>query len=316
MYDTNPDNCNGKWHGLNAGYEVDGSSGSLNKVGSMAHGRWYPTLVTLSDGRVFVGGGIDEYGVDNDLIEIYDPSSKSWSIRYDPSDSNTYCVGAGELACVGAGSPCYGGPGNGVGPGLALYPRMHLMPSGLLILCGGSNVFRTWDPSTGIWSSPITQSRTRRSYGTSFLLPLHNDASERGKVLVCGGTVNASDPGLTSVDILDFDAGSATNPVIRHVSPITYGRRYPAPVILPTGKLVIFGGSGQGNNTMPVYVPEIFDPITETWQSLPPASVPRVYHQTSLLLPDGRVWTAGSILRVIWKNLELNFLVPITFLVD
>ena len=153
MYDTNPDNCNGKWHGLNASYEVGGSSGSLNKVGSMAHGRWYPTLVTLSDGRVFVGGGIDEYGVDNDLIEIYDPSSKSWSIRYDPSDSNTYCVGAGELACVGAGSPCYGGPGNGVGPGLALYPRMHLMPSGLLILCGGSNVFRTWDPSTGIWST-------------------------------------------------------------------------------------------------------------------------------------------------------------------
>ena len=38
----------------------------------------------------------------------------------------------------------------------------------------------------------------------------------------------------------------------------------------------------------------MFDPVTETWQSLPSATVNRVYHQVSLLLPDGRVWTAGS----------------------
>ena len=59
-------------------------------------------------------------------------------------------------------------------------------------------------------------------------------------------------------------------------------------------RLVIFGGTAQGNNSQPVYVPEMFDPITETWQSLSSASVPRHYHQTSILLPDGRVWTAGG----------------------
>jgi Domain of unknown function (DUF1929) len=294
MYDSNPDNCNGKWHGLDAAYELNWGSGTLNKVQSMTHGRWYPTLIALKDGRIFVGGGEDEYGDDNDLIEIYDPGPKSFGISYDPSSSNTYCVGAGEVACPGAGSPCYGGPNNGVGPGLALYPRMHLMPSGLLVLCGGSNVFRTWDPNTGVWANPITQNRTRRSYGTSFLLPLHNISSERGKILLCGGSVTATNPSLTSVDILDFDAGSSTNPVVRSVASITYGRKYLAPIILPNGKLVIFGGTAQGNNTVPVYVPEMFDPVTETWQSLAAASVPRVYHQTALLLPDGRVWNAGS----------------------
>ena len=45
----------------------------------------------------------------------------------------------------------------------------------------------------------------------------------------------------------------------------------------------------------PVYIPEIFDPVSETWQSnLPPASIPRVYHSVALLLPDGRVWNAGG----------------------
>jgi hypothetical protein len=40
--------------------------------------------------------------------------------------------------------------------------------------------------------------------------------------------------------------------------------------------------------------PEMFDPVTETWQTLPAASWPRVYHQVALLFPDGRVWVAGG----------------------
>ena len=124
---------------------------------------------------------------------------------------------------------------------------MHLMPSGLVIFCGGSVIFRTWNPATGNWGNQQTQNRTARSYGTSFLLPLHNNVSERGKVLLCGGAAGTSDhPGITTVDILDFDAGTNTNPVLRHPASMTYGRRYVAPVILPNGKLVIFGGSATG----------------------------------------------------------------------
>jgi hypothetical protein len=293
LYDTHPDNCNGLMHGLNSAYELSASSESLIKVSSMAHGRWYPTLVTLSDGRVVTVSGLDEYGITNNLVEIYDPNSKSWSINYDPQSSNTWCVGAGQTACVGAGSPCYGGPNNGVSPGVPLYPRMHFMPSGLVVSVGGaSSIFRTWDPSTGRWTAK-TQNRPKRSYGTSFLLPLHNDISERGKILLCGGSVASNDPALSSVDILDFDSGSATDPVVRQVASIAHGRKYLAPIILPNGKLVIFGGTAVGN-TSPVYVPEMFDPITESWQSLAAASVPRWYHQSTVLLPDGRVWTAGG----------------------
>jgi hypothetical protein len=39
---------------------------------------------------------------------------------------------------------------------------------------------------------------------------------------------------------------------------------------------------------------ERFDPATGDWSVLATAAVPRVYHSVALLLPDGRVWTAGS----------------------
>ena len=111
---------------------------------------------------------------------------------------------------------------------------------------------------------------------------------------------------LSAVEILDFDQGSATNPVLRQVAPISTRRKMTAPVILPNGKCVIFGGSEKGNN-IPVRIPEMFDPVTETWQSLPTATVNRVYHQVSLLLPDGRVWTAGSTVQVELKRTGQRF---------
>ena len=61
QYNGNPDNCNGLWHGLNAAYELGPSSETLTKVTNMRHGRWYPTLVTLPNGKVWCCSGQDEY---------------------------------------------------------------------------------------------------------------------------------------------------------------------------------------------------------------------------------------------------------------
>ncbi|MGA8563508.1 MAG: twin-arginine translocation signal domain-containing protein, partial [Nitrososphaeraceae archaeon] len=139
MYDTNGDNCYpADWRGLNATYEVDAQSENLVWVASMAHGRWYPTTVTLPDGKVFVVNGMDEYGAVNLLVEIYDPDTKTWSKKFDPGTNRTYCVGKNS-PCAGAGSPCYGGSHNGTAPSIGTYPRMHLMPSGLLITCGAQS---------------------------------------------------------------------------------------------------------------------------------------------------------------------------------
>lgn len=78
-------------------------------------------------------------------------------------------------------------------------------------------------------------------------------------------------------------------------------------VLLPTGEMLVVGGvSGvrQPNgklatlDTTAVPWPEIYNPFTNEWSALTTpdekAQVTRNYHSVALLMPDGRVWTAGS----------------------
>lgn len=286
-YDIAEDNCNGRWHGLKSAYELDWSNKRLTKVASMKHGRWYPTCVTMADGNVMVTGGYDEYGDHNRLVEIYNSGSRTWSIRSASSGGSTYTVGGSYTGtCSGAGSPSY----SGASPNLFLYPRMHLMPSGNIVVAGMLDDIRLWNRSNGSWSTLGLSSPSYRHYGTSVLLPLSNTTSEKGRILIVGGSPTSSDPATRTCQVLDFNAG---NPSIRNVGSLAYARKYIAPVILPDGKVVVFGGAAQGNSN-PRYIPEMFNPSTETWTTLSAASVPRVYHQVALLLRDGRVWTAGS----------------------
>jgi hypothetical protein len=293
LYDVASNNCNGTFHGLDACYEYDVSSGSLVKTATMPHGRWYPTCVTLADNRVFISSGADEYGGENRLVEVYNPSSRSVSIVYDPASDYTYTPGVGEFNCEGAGSVTYGGSGRGVAPVQAwLYPRGHLMPNGWVGVSGQDIFARTWDPSNGQWRFAATTSMVR-DYGGSVLLPLENTTSERGKILIFGGSSDASSPATASAEILDFNAGNSTNPVVRGAGSMSSPRRFLISVLLPDGKVMVTGGSSLMNEN-PVMTADLFDPVTERWSSLPSPSVPRVYHGVGLLLPDGRVWTAGS----------------------
>jgi hypothetical protein len=65
-------------------------------------------------------------------------------------------------------------------------------------------------------------------------------------------------------------------------------------VVLPDGKVILFGGVSRGTREGYRNVPEMFDPVTEEWTSLASAGVQRTYHQVAILLSDGRVWNAGS----------------------
>ena len=166
----------------------------------MKHGRWYPYCITLDDGKVLTIGGFDEWGCNNALAEIYDPDSKSWSIKYDSTSSNTYCVGSCNTFAP-PGLPCYGGSGQGTMPPVSLYPRALFMPTGLVAVAGQSKTTRTWNPQTGKWTFAGNLS-VARSYGNMVLLPLNNDPSETGQILVCGGSDSTADNATTVVELL------------------------------------------------------------------------------------------------------------------
>ena len=49
----------------------DPTTRTFTDLENMAHGRWYPTVTMLGDGRVMTFSGLTETGVTNTAVEIY-----------------------------------------------------------------------------------------------------------------------------------------------------------------------------------------------------------------------------------------------------
>ena len=54
----------------------------------------------------------------------------------------------------------------------------------------------------------------------------------------------------------------------------------------------------QGLADDPVAAAELFDPVSQTWTEMASLQALKAHHSTALLLPDGRVWSAGGDQRV------------------
>ena len=122
-----------------------------------------------------------------------------------------------------------------------------------------------------------------RDYGTA---AMYAD----GKILVAGG----ADPPTATAEVIDLNAAT---PSWRSVASMSIPRRHLNSTLLPDGTVLVTGGtSGPGHNnaSTPVFAAELWNPATETWTTLASASVPRLYHSSAMLLPDGRVMTNGG----------------------
>jgi hypothetical protein len=83
-------------------------------------------------------------------------------------------------------------------------------------------------------------------------------------------------------------------------------RTHACATLLPTGDVLLTGGAAPDNDQIGIMEPEFYNtPLdrrqgrylagTGTWHTIAdPATVLRNYHSTALLMPDGRVWTAGG----------------------
>jgi hypothetical protein len=78
---------------------------------------------------------------------------------------------------------------------------------------------------------------------------------------------------------------------------MAFPRAYHTLTVLPDGDVLVTSGgvTTEGKDvSAAVYEAELWSPATETWQTMAAMQVPRLYHSTALLLPDGRVVVAGS----------------------
>ena len=106
--------------------------------------------------------------------------------------------------------------------------------------------------------------------------------------MVMGGWGGAG--AIANADIIDL---AAANPSYTPTSPMIHGRTRLNAVLLPDRTVFVSGG-GSSPESGPVLEAEIYDPQTGAWSAAATATVPRFYHSVALLLPDGRVATAGS----------------------
>jgi Domain of unknown function (DUF1929) len=223
---------------------------------TMNAGRWYPTVLTLADGDALVVGG-ERKGVGdiNPLPQVWQTKHRDWR------DLTT------ALLAVPTYSP------------------LHVAPDGRVFMSGSGQLTRYLDTAgTGSWNSVGNRLYGKRDYGSSVMY-------EPGKVLVMGG----GDPPTATAEVIDLNG---TSPSWKWTGSMAFARRHLNATILPDGKVLVTGGTASaGFNvaTNAVFTPEIWDPAGGgKWSTMANMQRPRLYHSSALLLPDGRVLSAGG----------------------
>jgi hypothetical protein len=224
-------------------------------VPDMNAGRWYPTVTTLPNGdALVVSGQIDMAIGVNPLPQVYQAATNTWR----------------DLT--------------GAQLDQGLYPMMFVTPGGKVIDAGPTHVTRMLDTAgTGEWLWVGFRNYQWKDYGSAVMYA-------DGKIMLVGG----ADPPTATAEVIDTNVAA---PAWRTVPSMKFARRHLNTTSLPDGTVLATGGtSGPGHNNAatPVFAAELWNPATETWTTLASASVPRLYHSSALLLPDGRVMTNGG----------------------
>lgn len=263
-------------------FTPSGNGGTWKDMGLMTDKRWYPTVTPMPDGRMFVvsgtrvDGGPENGSNLNATFEIYDPVT----------DTHSAAV---PLPFLNDATP------------FALFPFCYPLPNGKMMVHAGKMTnfvdltTLTIDPATApcLRQTP----RTYRLQGTSVLLPLMPETNYAARVMVIGGggdPPSHDTPATPTCEVLDLEAAPLE---WKACGSMHHPRVMPDSVLLPDGTVLVMSGSSAGqadDGTHPVFPAELFDPVTDRWTLMANTRVPRLYHSTAVLLPDGRVLTAGK----------------------
>lgn len=292
-------------------------TGKWSAVGQLKEGRWYPTLVSLADGKIVIFSGlkINAPNQINPSIEIYDP--KTGKFHYidltgiENSPFNTYIERADGYDSID------------------LYPRVFPTADGRLLITGDE---------AGI-ANVLVQNKSKKSY----LMSVHED--EAGKLSVSfevgperfetskayGTAIQVPDSedvlliaGMIGTNDINFGRGGNTKGYPENAKIASSLQRWVSPerskekngkweavekfldkpranveaVILPSKEILVLNG-GEYPEYKPIYEPVLMTPNPQapggySTKSMNPAKLPRLYHNGAILLPDARVLTIGG----------------------
>ncbi|GAB3669409.1 hypothetical protein GCM10027589_36910 [Actinocorallia lasiicapitis] len=299
-YVPGTDQVTNGWQGQEKAYVFDPRDNKYHATNNMNDGHWYPSATLMGNGDVYsVGGYAGQYnGAGYQYV-----SRVAERFKY---NKNSATGGAwlktGQVVQTGIN--------------WATYPSLILMQDGRLFYSGSSvfghpigqhddggntqDLYNTGpgilnDHNNGLAKKPTwaavggLRDVNARDQSASVLLP----PAQRQRVMVMGG-MDFRQPGNEAhahTDIVDLNAAK---PVYRGGPDLPKAKSYVSAVLLPDGTVFQTGGSAMARAK---YVAEasVYNPAKpNAWTSMATDPVPRTYHNTAILLPDGRVMTAGS----------------------
>ena len=116
---------------------------------------------------------------------------------------------------------------------------------------------------------------------------------EKDKILVFGGKQKGEEYSPSNkVFLIDFS--DSFKPQIKELKSMNFARSNGNATIMPDGNIFLNGGHSYTDLEFSVFTPEIYNPNAQTTKEMSNSYFRRNYHASSLLLPDGRILTAGG----------------------
>jgi galactose oxidase len=293
-------------------------------VTETGHDMFCPGLSALPDGRILVTGGNDSA-----KTSIYDPATDAWTTGPLMTTPRGYqgqaTLADGEVFTIGGS---WSGPKGGLNGaphkagevwsptiGWTALPGADAAP----MLTADSDPTGDYRKDNHAWlfawrSGKILQAGPSRAMnwytvaGSGSVAPAGNrgdDADamngnavmyDAGKILAIGGAPSYQGAAATAnahvLTISDSDQVS-----VRTVGSMNNARAFANSVVLPDGKVLVVGGQNFAqpfSDNTAVLPAELWDPVTESFSTMATEAAPRVYHSVALLMPDGRVFSAGG----------------------
>lgn len=272
------------YKGLKTGYIFDPDTNQYVRTNDPLAGHWYPSATAMGNGDVIALGGLAE-----------DSSGTVVNEHFSYAQNKFLPLGEAKQAWAFWG----------------LYPSMILLQDGRLFYTG-SHVFGNGLSGTGasvydydagtITDVPGLRKKDERDQSMSVLLP---PAQDQKVITMGGGNHTVSPDAHRLVDLIDMKAAAPVYGPAPDLPQGTYedgtaqtgdeGKVYLSAVILLDGKVLETGGALHTYREDPVYEASMYDPATNTFRAgLATDPVPRTYHSSATLLPDGRVMTIGD----------------------
>ncbi|MFK7890107.1 MAG: galactose oxidase-like domain-containing protein [Granulosicoccus sp.] len=296
----------------------DPLTGQFDETLHMGHNMFCAATSMTADGKVFVNGGRNEGN--SPWTSVFDHTTSNWTQienmasggRWYPT---TLALGNGKIMTAMGSSTNVRNPDlwsedtgwrvlNGIDfldmrqrrnerGSSTVFPLLSQAPNGM--------VYHFWDTIENHYIDPTGNGRAVRAEPDTD----HGDHAggsqlmyDEGRLLITGTNDGSwgNDNSSATSNAFTIDL-NGSRPLIRETQSMNYRRKFHQMIPLPTGEVLVVGGNTSGakfQDNGSVLSAEIWNPDTGAFRAAAKMSIPRDYHSTALLMPDGRVITAGG----------------------